>query len=203
MSFAGEIWTTLSAIDCSAHVEKKGKLNYLSWTWAWATLMEHYPESRFEMLVPTTHPEDSVTVKVAVTISNGEDERSREMWLPVMDHKNNAIQMPDARQISDAKMRCLVKCLALFGLGHYIYAGEDLPSAAKEAQEEERAQHVADWKAVIEAATDETTLTDIMRTQVPGDLKSSLREAATNRLHVIRESNENDQSNQQGHDNDA
>ena len=24
-------------------------------------------------------------------------------------------------------MRCLVKCLAMFGLGHYIYAGEDLP----------------------------------------------------------------------------
>jgi hypothetical protein len=24
-------------------------------------------------------------------------------------------------------MRCLVKCIAVFGLGHYIYAGEDLP----------------------------------------------------------------------------
>ena len=29
-------------------------------------------------------------------------------------------------------MRCLVKCIALFGLGHYIYAGEDLPSSDKE-----------------------------------------------------------------------
>ena len=26
-------------------------------------------------------------------------------------------------------MRCLTKNLAMFGLGHYIYAGEDLPEA--------------------------------------------------------------------------
>ena len=24
-------------------------------------------------------------------------------------------------------MRCLTKCMAMFGLGHYIYAGEDIP----------------------------------------------------------------------------
>ena len=47
--------------------------------------------------------------------------------MPVMDHRNNAIANPDARKISDTKMRCLTKCLAMFGLGHYIYAGEDLP----------------------------------------------------------------------------
>jgi hypothetical protein len=49
------------------------------------------------------------------------------MWLPVMDFRHKAIANPDARAISDAKMRCMVKCFALFGLGHYIYAGEDLP----------------------------------------------------------------------------
>jgi len=45
---------------------------------------------------------------------------------------------PDARQISDAKMRCLVKCIAMFGLGHYIYAGEDIPSADKEKTSEKQ-----------------------------------------------------------------
>ena len=200
MSFAGEIWTTLSAIDCNEHVKKKGNLSYLSWTWAWAALMDRYPESRFEFEQQTDHPDGSVTVRCSVTISDDKQERTRYMWLPVMDNRNNAVKNPDARQISDTKMRCMVKCLALFGLGHYIYAGEDLPSAAKEAQEEERAQHIADWKAVIETATDEATLTDIMRAQVPGDLKSSLREAATNRLHEIRANNENDQSNNQAFD---
>jgi hypothetical protein len=31
-------------------------------------------------------------------------------------------------------MRCLAKCIACFGIGLYIYSGEDVP---KEAQEEE------------------------------------------------------------------
>ena len=53
------------------------------------------------------------------------------MWLPVMDNRNNSIANPSSRQVSDTKMRCLVKCFALYGLGHYIYAGEDIPSESK------------------------------------------------------------------------
>jgi hypothetical protein len=44
-----------------------------------------------------------------------------------MDNRNNAVANPDARAISDTKMRCLVKCFAMFGLGLYIFAGSDLP----------------------------------------------------------------------------
>ena len=47
--------------------------------------------------------------------------------LPVMDHRNKPIQNPDAFQVNTAIMRCLTKCLAMHGLGLYIYAGEDLP----------------------------------------------------------------------------
>jgi len=45
-----------------------------------------------------------------------------------MDNKNNAVKNPDARKISDAMMRCLAKCIACFGIGLYVYAGEDVPS---------------------------------------------------------------------------
>jgi len=58
------------------------------------------------------------------------------MWLPVMDFRNNSISNPNSRQISDAKMRALVKCLAMLGLGHYIYAGEDLPAGDADTKEE-------------------------------------------------------------------
>ena len=34
-------------------------------------------------------------------------------------------------------MRCLVKCLAMFGLANYIYRGEDLPSQEKDDAESE------------------------------------------------------------------
>lgn len=121
---AREIWDTLSNVDCSAHIEKKGNLSYLSWAWAWDQMMEHFPDADIHFPVDVqTHDDGSVTVWCRVSIGDV----TRWMWLPVMDHRNNAIQNPDARAISDARMRCMVKCFALFGLGHYIYAGEDLP----------------------------------------------------------------------------
>jgi len=66
------------------------------------------------------------------------------MQLPVMDNKNKAMKsmayqyktrngMKDVEaatmfDINTAIMRCIVKNLAMHGLGLYIYAGEDIPS---------------------------------------------------------------------------
>jgi hypothetical protein len=52
---------------------------------------------------------------------------THEMWLPIMDFKNQAKQNFDMMDVNKAVMRCLVKNFAMFGLGLYIYAGEDLP----------------------------------------------------------------------------
>jgi len=123
-----KIWNTLSSVDCNEHTDKKGGLTYLSWAWAWAMLMEHYPTATFEFSENEIHADGSMTVNCTVTI--GECQRS--MWLPVMDYKNAAIKSPNARDISDNKMRCLTKTLSLLGLGHYIYSGEDIPSSSKQ-----------------------------------------------------------------------
>jgi len=56
---------------------------------------------------------------------------SRTCMLPVMDHRNKPIMNPDAFQVNTAIMRCMTKALGLFGLGLYIYAGEDLPMDAE------------------------------------------------------------------------
>lgn len=136
VNFAREIWETLSQINVNDHVEKKGRLSYLSWAWAWGVLMEKYPMSKFFFSEPTMYQDGSCEVWCTVTISKGNLSFSRSMWLPVMDHKNNAIISPDARKISDTRMRCLTKCIAMFGLGHYIYAGEDIPGEAKEKESE-------------------------------------------------------------------
>ena len=50
-----------------------------------------------------------------------------------MDNRNKSVANPSSRDISDARMRCLVKAIAMHGLGAYIYAGEDLPQAAQNA----------------------------------------------------------------------
>ena len=102
-----EVWKTLSAIDVSEHTEKKNGLTYLSWAWAWGVLMKHYPEAIYEFPAQEVHLDGTVTVHCNVHIGNC----VRSMWLPVMDYKNIAIKNPDARKISDTKMRCLVKNL--------------------------------------------------------------------------------------------
>jgi hypothetical protein len=129
--FSKTVWEKLSAVDVSERIQKKGDFNYLSWPWAWATLMENYPESTFKILKEKHHTDTTVETRCKVTVSNGEDKLTRFMWLPVMDYKNNAVKNPTSRHISDSRMRCFVKCIALFGLGHEIYAGEDVPGKMK------------------------------------------------------------------------
>jgi len=125
----------LSRIDVSKHVEKKGQLSYLSWAWAWGVLMEHYPDSNYTFAENEIHADGSVTVHCSLTVEG----ITRDMWLPVMDNRNNSIQNPTSRAISDQKMRCLVKAIAMHGLGHYIYAGEDLPKAESISETELKA----------------------------------------------------------------
>ena len=118
-----EIWAKLSKINVNGHVEKKGKFSYLAWTWGWATLMDNYPQATYVFREPIFFPDGSCEVWCDVTI----DAHTRSMWLPVMDYNNKGMPNPSSRDISDARMRCLVKALAMFGLGHYIYAGESVP----------------------------------------------------------------------------
>lgn len=113
----------LRLINVNEHIEKKGNLSYLSWAWAVDTLLQNDPLAHWEFAEPKYFGE-SVMVYCTVHAMG----KSMRMHLPVMDNKNNAIKSPDARKISDAMMRCLAKCIACFGIGLYIYAGEDLPS---------------------------------------------------------------------------
>ena len=93
--------------------------------------MDHYPNAIMDFPPCEVHEDGSVTVHCSIVIGT----LARHMWLPVMNNKNQAIVRPNARDISDAKMRCLVKCMALFGLGMYVYAGEDLPQAEQPVAE--------------------------------------------------------------------
>jgi hypothetical protein len=123
------IWATLSSIDCSEHIEKKGQFSYLAWTWAWAMVKERYPRAYYDLWDDVVYPDGTMEVRVRVGIPEGDEScaLTHAMWLPVLDFKNKAIQHPNAFDINSARMRCLVKCLAMFGLGHYIYAGESAP----------------------------------------------------------------------------
>lgn len=112
----------LAAINVGKHIEKKGNLSYLSWAWAVDQLLRADPTANWTYGEPIRWG-DTVMVVCTVTAFG----TSRTMQLPVMDHRNKAIPNPDAFAVNTAMQRCLVKAIALHGLGLYIYAGEDLP----------------------------------------------------------------------------
>ena len=159
------VFETLNGIDVNEHTEKKNGLTYLSWPWAWATVKLLYPDTTYEVRHWDGKPfyYDEVLgymVETTVTIQG----ESKTMWLPVMDSKNKAqkaqpytytvfykggnseektVEAATMFDINTAIMRCLVKNLAMFGLGLYIYAGEDLPSVVAEQAKEAAAAAMA------------------------------------------------------------
>ena len=153
--FEAKVWMKLSGLDISDLVEKRGNFDYLPWAAAWSLLMSAYPESCFKFL-GTTRPveqgalttpymqlqDGSVEVSCEVTIRENELRMIRQMWLPVMAYDNKAIEYPNTREISDAKMRCLVKTLALCGLGITLYKGDGLPYIVNDPMLEETANAI-------------------------------------------------------------
>jgi len=140
------IWAILSAIDCSEHTDKKGQFTYLSWTWAFAMVKNLYPNTDYALEDDIVYPDGSREVRVTVTIEG----LSHTMWLPVLDFKNRAIANPNAMDINSARMRCLVKCLAMFGLGHYIYAGESTPQETVVTETDQMIRAGAEINALLE-----------------------------------------------------
>ena len=124
----------LLKINVSDRTEKKNGLSYLSWAWAWSTVLEKDPAANFEV-EQFTHPDNpslrlpyqdiggSCIVWVSVTIFG----KTIKVQLPVLDYRNKCIAAPNAFDINTSIMRCLTKGIAMHGLGLYIYAGEDLP----------------------------------------------------------------------------
>jgi hypothetical protein len=126
------LFERLSKIDVNKFTEKKNGLTYPSWAHAWRLFKQHAPDATYEIVKAESgsvcHPcGTGLTIYTKVS-AEGE---THEMWLPVLDFRNQSIPRADADsfQINKTVMRCLVKNLAMFGLGIYIYAGEDLPES--------------------------------------------------------------------------
>jgi hypothetical protein len=115
-------YAELRKVDVSKYVEKKNGLTYLSWAWAVDQLLMQDPTATWEYAEPKMFGH---TMMVFCTVNAFGVSRTAQ--LPVMNHRNQAVDNPDSFQVNTAMQRCLAKAIALHGLGLYIYNGEDLP----------------------------------------------------------------------------
>ena len=123
------------SLNVNDKTEKKGQLTYLSWAWAWAEFKKKYPKATYSVdKFDGTYCTGNEKLGWMVRTEVYADELCYEMWLPIMDMRNNAILSPKMTDVNKTIMRCLTKNLAMFGLGLYIYAGEDLPEDEDEPQ---------------------------------------------------------------------
>lgn len=175
MSESKSVFETLNSIDVEKKLKTKNNLTYLPWSSAWAEVKKIYPLASFEVKPQidengNTRPwhDDGKTgwVEVSVTIEG----QTITETLAIMDFKNKAIPADQITSTDANKSykRCLVKCLALFGLGLYVYEGEDVP---------EETSKIIDLKAEIKALVAKKCSTDKGKAKVAELCKAAEKEA--------------------------
>lgn len=148
-------------LDVSNHVEKKGKFSYLSWCYAVAELNKFDPEANWEIKrfngLPFLASECGYFVEVAVTVKG----IAKSQIHPVLNNQNKPIEKPTSFDINTSIQRCLVKAIALHGLGLYIYAGEDLPEQEQLTDAELAERFEERKKAILKRLADIKTVDDL------------------------------------------
>lgn len=185
-----EVFEQLSGVNLSGKTDKKNGLSYLSWAFAWGEIKSKYTDAsytikRFKDIDGLEKPYmyDELLgymVETEMTICG----ITHGMWLPVMDGANKSmkalpykystkygektVEAATMFDINKTLMRCLVKNMAMFGLGLYIYAGEDLPESETK---NEISTHDNTNKASIEPETEAVFTKIIMNAKSDSELE--------------------------------
>lgn len=184
----------LTQVNVNEHTERKpagqGRtLTYLSWAWAWDYFKRAFPDAKYEI----THwdgkpylfdPQLGYMCETQIT-AGGE---THCMWLPVMDSGNNAMKAEPYSyttkrgnvvevaaatmfDINTTIMRCLTKNMAMFGLGLYIYGGEDIPKTPFEPMTAEQRSKLLEMGANFD------TLCKYLKVQSPDQISVEMADA--------------------------
>lgn len=155
-----DIFKALSAVDVKPYIQKKNGFSYLSWATAWKLLAKQFPNSSYKF---TKYDEiikgqktgrkvdyllnaEGCTVECTLTI---EGQEYPPMWLYCMDNRSHAAHTPDIAVINKTKLRCLVKAIAVAGLGIDVYGGEDLPDEIQQPKPNPAQQLLAEFNAKL------------------------------------------------------
>lgn len=151
----------------------KVELSYLAWADCLEIAYKNFADNEISWVVYENPQYDNLPIwgnaklgyftKTQVTIKGV----SKKMFLPVMDGNNNylidepyqyatkygtkKVDAINVFEINKSVLRCLVKNFALFGIGLYVYKGEDLPTDEREQKTIEKQKAIANkQKAELE-----------------------------------------------------
>ena len=188
-----ERFNELNSRNVNDNVEKKNGLNYLSWAYVQQELTKldenfqyrfiEFPSTdsdREDIFLPYLKTEEGYMVCAEITLFGV----TKREWLPVLNYKNQTIPKGSATtfDINKSMKRVFVKCAAQFGLGNYLYLGEDGPEQPFEEASE------SELNAVKGKLKELAPLMDITETQlkrkmnIPNKLSSEDAEEAIMRL---------------------
>ena len=132
MSKQKNYYKELSELPIKRLVEKKGGLDYLSWSNAWDMLLKEHPTSQ-RKVYESEHTglnffTDGKTCYVKVGIIVNDIEHID--YLPVMDFRNKSISVDKvtSTDVNKAIQRATAKAIAMHGLGLSLWTGEDIPA---------------------------------------------------------------------------
>ena len=128
------IFQILSEIDITSKIKQKNKMDYLPWSSAWDFVKNKFPNAT-DRIIKTEdgciYHNDGRTCWVETEMTINGDVQTE--ILPVLDFRNQSISYDKvtASDVNKSIKRCLVKNLALFGLGLSLWNGEELSDNAK------------------------------------------------------------------------
>lgn len=189
-------------MDVNKFTEKKSGLTYLSWASAWDEFLKIFPNATYSIKKDNEgnaffgNAKMGYMVYTTITVMG----RSREMWLFVKDGANKSLK-DDAYEyqgkykmktveainmfdVNTCIMRCFTKNMAMFGLGLYIYIGEDIP---KEIDEEIKVKKVAYIPLKVEEEKPHETTKDTPK-ESSGDPKEKvtmITDKQIKRIHIL------------------
>ena len=188
-----ERFNELNSRNVNDNVEKKNGLNYLSWAYVQQELTKldenfqhrfiEFPSTdsdREDIFLPYLKTEEGYMVCVEITLFGV----TKREWLPVLNYKNQTIPKGSATtfDINKSMKRVFVKCAAQFGLGNYLYLGEDGPEQPFESASDSELKDV-DKKVKELAPLMKITESQLKKKMnIPQKLSSSDAEEALMRL---------------------
>lgn len=162
-----KLYTELQGANIKDFVNKKNTgrtvLDYLSW----GAAVDYFTKGCHQFGLDWTYSHKFIDmeargsfVETTITVMDAEtgDMVEKTMTLPCMTPSNTAAKDADVMIINKTQMRCLVKCMTLFGLGLSLYLKDfselDEVKLASTNRAEETAKKIAVMKAKIKEMLD-------------------------------------------------